>query len=57
MPVATASVKDSSLFFSYEDSGPPAIGGSYTTLVMVHGTGFHAGEQARCASLHIQKRL
>ncbi|KAN0126498.1 Alpha/Beta hydrolase fold [Russula decolorans] len=39
MPVAT--VKDSSLRFSYEDSGP--LGGLYTTLVMVHGTGFHSG--------------
>lgn len=40
MPVAT--VKDSSLRFSYEDSGP--LGGMYTTLVMVHGTGFHSGK-------------
>ena len=40
MPVAT--VKDSSLRFSYEDSGP--LGGFYTTLVMVHGTGFHSGK-------------
>jgi hypothetical protein len=40
MPVAT--VKDSSLRFSYEDSGP--LNGLYTTLVMVHGTGFHSGE-------------
>ena len=40
MPVAT--VKDNSLRFSYEDSGP--LGGSYTTLVMVHGTGFHSGK-------------
>jgi len=39
MPVAT--VNDSSLRFSYEDSGP--LGGLYTTLVMVHGTGFHLG--------------
>jgi hypothetical protein len=40
MPVAT--VKDGTLRFSYEDSGP--LGGSYTTLVMVHGTGFHSGK-------------
>lgn len=40
MPVAT--VEDSSLRFSYEDSGP--LDGSYTTLVMVHGTGFHSGK-------------
>jgi hypothetical protein len=41
MPVAT--VKNGTLCFSYEDSGP--LNGSYTTLVMVHGTGFHNGEQ------------
>ena len=41
MPVAT--VKNGTLCFSYEDSGP--LYGSYTTLVMVHGTGFHNGEQ------------
>jgi hypothetical protein len=40
MPVAT--VKDCSLRFSYEDTGP--LGGLYTTLVMVHGTGFHSGK-------------
>jgi len=40
MPVAT--VKNSSLRFSYEVSGP--LGGLYTTLVMVHGTGFHSGK-------------
>jgi hypothetical protein len=44
MPVATVN-KDSSLRFSYEDSGP--LDGLYTTLVMVHGTGFHSGEPAR----------
>lgn len=44
MPLAT--VKDGSLQFSYEDSGPPPMGGPYTTLVMVHGTGFHSGEWA-----------
>ena len=41
MPLAT--VKNGTLCFSYEDSGP--LSGSYTTLVMVHGTGFHNGEQ------------
>lgn len=41
MPVAT--VKNGTLNFSYEDSGP--LNGLYTTLVMVHGTGFHHGEQ------------
>ena len=44
MPVAT--VKDGSLCFSYEDSGPLPMGEPYTTLVMVHGTGFHSGKQA-----------
>jgi len=39
MPVAT--LKDGSLCFSYEDSG--RLRGSYTTIVMVHGTGFHSG--------------
>jgi hypothetical protein len=41
MPVAT--VKNGTLRFAYEDSGP--LNGLYTTLVMVHGTGFHNGEQ------------
>jgi hypothetical protein len=45
MPVAT--VKDGLLSFSYEDSGPlPMRDEPYTTLVMVHGTGFHSGKQA-----------
>ncbi|KAI0265827.1 hypothetical protein BC834DRAFT_154529 [Gloeopeniophorella convolvens] len=39
MPVAN--LKHGALEFAYEDSGP--LGGAYTTLVMVHGTGFHAG--------------
>lgn len=44
MPVAT--LKDGSLCFSYEDSGPVPMGEPYTTLVMVHGTGFHSGKWA-----------
>ena len=44
MPVAT--VKDGLLSFSYQDSGPLPMGEPYTTLVMVHGTGFHSGKQA-----------
>jgi hypothetical protein len=43
MPVAI--VQDGTLCFSYEDSG--ALGGPYTTLVMVHGTGFHSGKFSR----------
>ena len=39
MPLAK--IKNGTLCFSYEDSGP--LSGSYTTLVMVHGTGFHNG--------------
>jgi hypothetical protein len=42
MPLAT--VQDGTLCFSYEDSG--ALHGPYTTLVMVHGTGFHSGKSA-----------
>ena len=41
MPLAT--VENGTLCFSYEDSGP--LSGLYTTLVMVHGTGFHNGKQ------------
>jgi hypothetical protein len=51
MPVAT--VEDRSLRFSYEDSGP--LGGSYTTLVMVHGTGFHSGKSL-CPSGNQKKK-
>jgi hypothetical protein len=49
MPVAT--VKDSSLHFLYEDSGP--LGGLYTTLVMVHGTGFHSGKSYDIFDWHL----
>jgi hypothetical protein len=42
MPVMT--IKDGSLCFLYEDSSPLPIDEPYTTLMMVHGTGFHLGK-------------
>ena len=39
MPLAT--IKNSTLCFSYEDSGP--LSGLYTMLIMVHEIGFHSG--------------
>lgn len=31
-------------FLYYEDGGPPPNKTTYTTLIIVHGTAFHAGE-------------
>ena len=38
----TIVVNDAGAHLYYEDSGPPSA--DYTTLVLVHGAGFHGGK-------------
>ena len=43
MPTITVDQQDH--FHYYEDTGPPAVSSQpYTTLFIVHGSGFHSGE-------------
>lgn len=39
----TAPVNDAGAELYFEDTGPPTGVAQYTTLVLIHGTGFHSG--------------
>ena len=43
MPIAPIDNQGHHLY--YEDTGPPPDAHLYTTLVIVHGTAFHAGRR------------
>ncbi|KAF7317637.1 AB hydrolase-1 domain-containing protein [Mycena kentingensis (nom. inval.)] len=57
MPLPSLTLENSSVQFTYTDSGPVVNDGAYTTLVIIHGHTFHAGTFQRLLPIAANKHL